>query len=305
MRSPPTAANEVYLSLDNAQTWRKQFVATRFDRAAVFGVHPTDAGFVIAPDIVAGNVKVTRDGGDTWPVDDSLTNLVLQGGELPMYSANPFYMQVTHIGFDPYRPDRIFVGTRDAGIACSADRGATWRLIPGSERITYVTGFHFFPSGVAHASAYGRGLWTLLAHNATCADAAFVQPPLPSNRPLTAAAARRRPAPKDGAPAPARPVPRLWFGSSLPPAGAQLVGPDALIVLRGERFTAHAGKRLPIVLDKQQRVGEAVPDANGSFLVRLHLPQIAKGTYRLQVLSDERAGWRLASVEFARVSFPE
>jgi hypothetical protein len=70
-------------------------------------------------------------------------------------------MQVTEIAFDPYNPGRILVGTRDAGIICTADDGRTWRTIYLSDYVKYVTGFHFQPNGGVYISSYGTGLWRL------------------------------------------------------------------------------------------------------------------------------------------------
>jgi hypothetical protein len=76
-----------------------------------------------------------------------------------MWGGKADFIQVTEIAFDPYHPRRILVGTRDSGIACSADNGATWRTIYDSDKILYITGFHFHPSGSVYISSYGRGLW--------------------------------------------------------------------------------------------------------------------------------------------------
>lgn len=102
--------------------------ATEFDWQAVFGVHPRDARFIIAPDYVNGDVKVTRDGGANWETDRRLTIAASQNGRLQL-TGRDSYMQVTHISFDPYDDAKIFVGTRDAGVICSRDGGATWRMI--------------------------------------------------------------------------------------------------------------------------------------------------------------------------------
>jgi hypothetical protein len=61
-------------------------------------------------------------------------------------------------------PNRILVGTRDAGVIFSKDRGATWETIPGSEIITYITNFFFTHDDIAIASSYGRGLWMIDFH---------------------------------------------------------------------------------------------------------------------------------------------
>jgi hypothetical protein len=126
-------------------------------------VHPTNWGYVIAPDIVGNNVKVTRDGGKTWSTDAGLTAQVLRGGALRMWGGKADFMQVTEIAFDPYNPRRILVGTRDGGIACTMDDGRTWRTIYDSDKIHYITGFHFHPSGAVYIASYGHGLWQMEA----------------------------------------------------------------------------------------------------------------------------------------------
>jgi len=118
---------------------------------------------VIAPDIVANDVKVTRDGGKTWHKSVGLTAEVLRGGAVRMWGGKADFIQVTEIAFDPYNPRRILVGTRDSGIACTADDGRTWRTIYDSDKIHYITGFHFHPRGAVYISSYGHGLWELEA----------------------------------------------------------------------------------------------------------------------------------------------
>ncbi len=136
---------------------------TEFDKHAIYGVHPTDWAYVIAPDIVANDVKVTRDGGKTWHTNVALTAEVLRGGALRMWGGKADFMEVTEIAFDPYNPGRILVGTRDAGIICTADDGRTWRTIYDSDKINYITGFHFHPSGSVYVASYGHGLWQIEA----------------------------------------------------------------------------------------------------------------------------------------------
>ena len=139
--------------------------ATMFDWHAVFGVHPLDWQFLIAPDTTAGNVKVSHDGGITWNTDVGLTQQVLRGGQLRLWAGSEYWMQVTEIAFEPPPPsgaryqNRIFVGTRDAGIICSADQGQTWRTIKDSDKIKYITGFHFRGDGAVYVSSYGHGLF--------------------------------------------------------------------------------------------------------------------------------------------------
>jgi hypothetical protein len=134
---------------------------TEFDKHATYGVHPTNWAYVIAPDIVANDMKVTRDGGKTWFTSKGLTAQVLRGGAVRMWGGKADFMQVTEIAFDPYDPRRILVGTRDSGIACTDNDGRTWRTIYDSDKIHYITGFHFHPSGAVYVSSYGHGLWRI------------------------------------------------------------------------------------------------------------------------------------------------
>lgn len=134
---------------------------TMFDWQAVFGVHPRDPDFILAPDAVNQVVKVSRDGGRSWRTDEDLTRAVTGEGTFLLYDAAPARMQVTHIGFDPFDDGRILVGTRDAGVVISTDGGAHWGIIPGTEQIKYVTGFFFHRDGTIVVSSYGMGLWTL------------------------------------------------------------------------------------------------------------------------------------------------
>ncbi len=134
--------------------------ATMFDWQAVFGVNPTDPYFIIAPDIVNQVVKVSRNGGFSWTTDAELTRLVTRDGTLLLHE-DAYRMQVTHIAFDPYFPDRILVGTRDAGVILSENRGLTWRSIAETDRIAYITGFFFRRNGPVVVSSYGNGLWEI------------------------------------------------------------------------------------------------------------------------------------------------
>ena len=137
--------------------------ATMWDFHAVYGVHPLDWKFLIAPDFRSNSVKVTRDGGQNWYTDVGLTQQVLRGGQLKLWDDSPYRMQVTEIAFDPYfNPrygNRIFVGTRDAGIICSADGGQSWRTVKNSDQMKYIVAFHFAPNGAVYVAAYGHGIW--------------------------------------------------------------------------------------------------------------------------------------------------
>jgi len=144
--------------------------ATEFDWQAVYGVHPKQWRLVYAPDIVNQRVMVTRDGGRTWSEDRALTRLATDNGVKRLWDGRESRMGITAIDFDPYREERILVGTRDEGILCSDDSGETWGRIKRSERILYPTAFHFMPSGETWVSSYGRGLWKLKSRTAACVN---------------------------------------------------------------------------------------------------------------------------------------
>jgi hypothetical protein len=135
--------------------------ATMFDWHAVYGVDPRNPNYIIAPDIYNQVVKVSRDGGQTWSTDVSLTERVTDGNSQLLYDEHPYRMQVTKISFDPYDPQHILIGTRQAGIIISDDGGNTWHTILDSSPILYITGFFFKPNGMIYVSTYGRGLWVM------------------------------------------------------------------------------------------------------------------------------------------------
>jgi len=124
-----------------------------------FGVDPGDANFLIVPDISDSKVKISSDGGGTWTNDDALTNLVTKGGTFK-FKWGPF-TQVSAIGFDPDCAGHILVGTQQAGVISTFDRGATWSAVEGSGLIPEVSSFFFDGKGNAVISSYGRGLWRL------------------------------------------------------------------------------------------------------------------------------------------------
>ena len=164
---------------------------------------------------------------------------VLQGGRLKMRDMDDYHMQVTKIAFDPYREGRILVGTRDAGVICTVDNGETWRTIKNSDRIDYVTGFHFYPNGAVHIASWGHGLWFLQATRAA---------PRPIRRTGTTSTGRRPderrrscskaeepPAPR-GVAEPG--VAKLFVTSSVPSSGIAGLGPDNVLQVSGRGFPA-------------------------------------------------------------------
>jgi uncharacterized repeat protein (TIGR01451 family) len=120
----------------------------------VFGIDPSNPLHLIVPDVTAGAMRVSSDGGLTWTTDNALTTLVQDGGG--------FVGQVHTIAFDPTNGSHVLVGTERSGILISYDGGASWARVIGSRRVTAVSAF--FWDEVQHdviVSTYGRGLWKL------------------------------------------------------------------------------------------------------------------------------------------------
>jgi len=252
---------------------------TEFEKHAIYAADPTNWRFVIAPDINANDVKMTRDGGLTWYTSHGLTQQVRRGGSLNLYGGKPDLMGVTHIAFDPYHPLRIFVGTRDAGIACSADGGQTWRTIFDSDKIHYITGIHFTPPGGAYVSSYGQGLWQVDATGSKCPktyNLPWDEPRRPPNLPeATSAVSITKPPPPRGVAEPGR---------------AKLMVErfkDGPLQIAGRNFPASTTLTLSIAGAPKLRV-PAKTDKAGQLSLRLALPdELEPGTYRVEVSNGD------------------
>ena len=267
----------------------------------MFGVDPYDWQFLIAPDTRAGDVKVSRDGGQTWAVDQRLTQQVLQGGRLKMYDLDDYHMQVTKIAFDPYHEGRILVGTRDAGVICTADDGKTWRTIKNSDRISYVTGFHFYPNGAVHIASWGHGIW-FLRRTSGCSetDPPYWQRFPPVEEVETAGVLARGkpeepPAPR-GVPDPG--VAKLFLTTPYPSSGVAGVGPDNVLQVAGRGFPP--GKDVTLVIRGNDAYKQAVTvEKDGTFSTSVRLPEdLPYGKYTLEAIGPE--GKVLSVAEFAK-----
>jgi hypothetical protein len=149
----------IYLNVDEGSLGSR---FTEFDWQTVYGVDPNNPDYIIAPDIYNDRIMVSRNGGDTWNIDNNLTREVTKSRKILLYDEHPKRMQVTRISFDPYNRNNIYVGTRDVGVILSTDGGKTWSTLPDTNRILYITNFFFMPSGnTVVVSSYGRGLWKI------------------------------------------------------------------------------------------------------------------------------------------------
>jgi photosystem II stability/assembly factor-like uncharacterized protein len=140
----------------------------------VYAVSPVDPNFLYVSDIGAREMLFSHDGGASWTVDHTLTDLITHHGQFQFTApfaepepcgtpcVNTFpYGQVTSIGFDP-TGQTIMVGTWTAGIFASFDAGAHWREIPGSEQIPRADGFFFNErTGAIYVGSTGRGVWRI------------------------------------------------------------------------------------------------------------------------------------------------
>jgi hypothetical protein len=276
--------------------------AAQWDWHAVFGVEPYDWRFLIAPDVVAGNLQVSHDGGQTWATDAKLTHQALQGGGLLLRDRDDYHMQVTKIAFDRYHRGRIFVGTRDAGTICTYDSGQVWRTIDDSDRVGYVTGFHFYPDGAAHIASWGHGLWYLKKSTGCSKSTVKIWrrlPPVGGVGDGTIGTIARGP---DEPPAPrgvADPkIAKLFLASTVPSSGVGALGPDGLLEAAGRGFPP--GREVVLTIRDLGPKYKARVDERGLFATTLRLPEdYPYGSFVLEVAleGDETA---LATADFVK-----
>ena len=283
--------------------------ATEFEWKAVFGVHPGNWQYLIAPDVNEGNIKVTRDGGKTWTVDTGLTAQVLRGGELKLYDG-PYWMEVTEIAFDPYTRNnntRILVGTRDAGITCSADDGRSWSTIRDSDKIKYITGFHFLRNGGVYVSSYGLGLW-FIRPSTGCPESYKLpwdrrQPVLTTGeKALKNEMTQDLPAPPTGTGNPGHA--EVFLTGSIPASGVTIVGPDNILTIFGRNFPPE--REVTLLLNGSNILSQKVlVDKDGQFSTTVHLPSDVRfGINHIEVgLESGRMSSPVATGNFIKAYF--
>ncbi len=140
----------------------------------MFAVDPANPNHVLAADLGAQAMKVTRDGGTTWVTDAALTSAVtgngqfrfsgtLSGAFIPPGSNSPQPVtSVSALAIDPSNGNRIVVGTDEAGVFASVDGGNSWAGVPGSAVASSLSSV-FFDERLNQVllSSYGRALWKL------------------------------------------------------------------------------------------------------------------------------------------------
>jgi photosystem II stability/assembly factor-like uncharacterized protein len=132
---------------------------TMFAWYPVYAVDPADPAHLIAPDVVNGRMMQSPDGGYNWYPMPELTSLVTEGGRLIFN--NWMFPLVSTISFCPLDPNLVLLGTAEGGLYFSANNGATWARIEGSEKVTRATDIYWQDRDDILISTYGRGLWRL------------------------------------------------------------------------------------------------------------------------------------------------
>ncbi|MBN1676133.1 MAG: sigma-70 family RNA polymerase sigma factor [Kiritimatiellae bacterium] len=94
------------------------------------GISPHDSKTIVAG-VDMGHAFMTRDGGTTWKILGRNAGLPAEASaQAQTPFANPAYRGMVCCGFDPKRPERIFVGGTH-GLSRTTDGGENWRLVLG------------------------------------------------------------------------------------------------------------------------------------------------------------------------------
>jgi hypothetical protein len=301
--------DDIVFPTDNGSLGQR---AAMWDAPTVFGVHPGDWQYLIVPDINNNSVKVSHNGGKTWTVDAGLTAQVLRGGELKLWDDDPYWMQVTDIAFDPYTRNnntRIFVGTREAGIICSADNGRNWSTIRGSDNIKYITGFHFLRNGGVYVSSFGQGLW-FVKPTSGCPESYSL--PWDRRQPLLKAGnegakavevTKELPAPPRGTGDPGHA--QLYLLGSIPSGGVDALGPDNVLKIAGRGFPPRT--EITLLLDGSNLRQNIHVDKDGQFSATVVLPaDLRFAIHNIEAaVKSEPPSQPLAAAKFVKPYFDE
>ncbi|MDV3244728.1 MAG: hypothetical protein LYZ66_06110 [Nitrososphaerales archaeon] len=172
----------VYKTTNFATSWTDVSGSIGTTVVTDLAVAPTSSNTVYLGDL-AGNLKVSNDGGTTWQSLGSITGYAISGIAVDPTNANQVYVsaayqntlysfslqsgtwQKTQLGNAPDRIDvvrinsarNLFVGT-DHGVLYSTDSGATWAL-PGTGLPNVAVYDIEIVSNQVVAATHGRGAW--------------------------------------------------------------------------------------------------------------------------------------------------
>jgi hypothetical protein len=181
-RIPNLATTPQVQEGDSAGIGALGVLKTMFAFYTVFGVDPNHPERLIAPDLLNGGMRISRDGGRNWQAYPALTAAVTDSGRFREATGDEPLASV--IAFDPYDSCHIIIATEARGILRSTDGGDSWRLLRGSTVVTYPTSVYFPRTGNPWVSTYGRGLWQLrISRRGSDGNCAFV-PSLPVVNPV-------------------------------------------------------------------------------------------------------------------------
>jgi len=192
---------------------------------------------------------------------------------------------------------------------CSADDGRTWRTVIDSDKVNYITGFHFQPSGTVYVSSYGQGLWIMKAAKGCPRTSRLpwdvnppvVNPSTESTGPL-AREAKVPPPPPRGLAEPNNP--KLFLSASGPSGATTVLGPDGVLEITGSGFPA--GLEVSVRLRDSDLVKQVLRiDPEGRLAAKLQLPaELPYGITTLEVVSAPKEEV-LTTAEFTKAHLDE
>jgi photosystem II stability/assembly factor-like uncharacterized protein len=184
-----TAGTHVYKTTNFASSWY-DVSGPLGNTISVIAVAPSDSVTVYLGDI-AGNIKVSRDGGATWQIigtslgrvisididpSDSNTVYVISGAgrDIHKFSFSSGTWHQVYLSPPPYVPNvvkldklgNIYVGT-DRGIFFSNNQGNTWFKLGSGLPNSAVYSLSITKSNELIAGTHGRGLWIISLNSLT------------------------------------------------------------------------------------------------------------------------------------------
>jgi hypothetical protein len=137
---------------------------TEFAWYEVLAVDPSNPARIIAPDVLRGDVRRSRNGGDDWTPIAGLDDLVTHGGDYKFSIRNGARVHplISTISICPDNSSRILIGTQQGGAYFSYDGGSTWMPVTDSAPIVFATSVWWLDGcSSAYMSSYARGIFRI------------------------------------------------------------------------------------------------------------------------------------------------